>query len=153
MPTPHPSWTDAGFVLANWEVRPRHGTLVRRDRGACEPVRIEPRVMAVLSCLARHVGEVVTRDEFSAEVWGGRVVSDEALSRCISLLRHVLADDSREPRFIRTIARIGYTLVPIPAPLAPGCSDVAEKSPSTASAPSATTEAGAVKAPRSPVRL
>ena len=70
--------------------------------------------MAVLTCLARHVGEVVTRDEFSAEVWGGRVVSDEALSCCISLLRHVLADDSREPRFIRTIARIGYTLVPIP---------------------------------------
>ena len=118
MPTPHPSWTDAGFVLANWEVRPRHGTLVRRDREACEPVRIEPRVMAVLSCLARHVGEVVTRDEFSAEVWGGRVVSDEALSRCISLLRHVLADDSREPRFIRTVARIGYTLVPTPTPLA-----------------------------------
>jgi DNA-binding winged helix-turn-helix (wHTH) protein/TolB-like protein len=118
MPTPHPSWTDAGFVLANWEVRPRHGTLLRRDQGASEPVRIEPRVMAVLSCLARHVGEVVTRDEFSAEVWGGRVVSDEALSRCISLLRHVLADDSREPRFIRTVARIGYTLVPTPTPLA-----------------------------------
>src|ERR1700722_13989084 len=118
MPTPHPSWTDAGFVLANWEVRPRHGTLLRCDQGASEPVRIEPRVMAVLSCLARHVGEVVTRDEFSAEVWGGRVVSDEALSRCISLLRHVLADDSREPRFIRTVARIGYTLVPTPTPLA-----------------------------------
>jgi DNA-binding winged helix-turn-helix (wHTH) protein/TolB-like protein len=111
------SWTDAGFVLANWEVRPRHGTLLRRDQGPSEPVRVEPRVMAVLTCLARHVGEVVTREEFSAEVWGGRVVSDEALSRCISLLRHVLADDSREPRFIRTIARIGYTLVPTPTPL------------------------------------
>ncbi|MGO9933535.1 MAG: winged helix-turn-helix domain-containing protein [Steroidobacteraceae bacterium] len=81
-------------------------------------MRIEPRVMAVLACLARHVGEVVTRDELCAEVWGGRVVSDEALSRCISLLRHVLDDNSREPRFIRTIARIGYTLVPIPEPLA-----------------------------------
>src|SRR5450631_2295677 len=113
-----PSWIDAGFVLANWEVRPRHGTLLRRDCSAAEPVRVEPRVMAVLTCLARHVGDVVTRDEFSAEVWGGRVVSDEALSRCISLLRQVLADDSREPRFIRTIARVGYTLVPTPLPLA-----------------------------------
>ena len=114
---PHSSWTDSGFVLADWEVRPRHGTLLQRDQQSA-PVRVEPRVMAVLSCLARHVGEVVTREEFSAEVWGGRVVSDEALSRCISLLRHVLADDSREPRFIRTIARIGYTLVPTPLPLA-----------------------------------
>src|SRR3984957_19010108 len=117
MPPPHPSWTDTRFVVATWGVGPREGTLLRRDEGACEPVRIEPRVMAVLSCLARHVGEVVTRDEFSAEVWGGRVVSDEALSRCVSLLRQVLADDSREPRFIRTIARIGYTLVPTPLPL------------------------------------
>jgi DNA-binding winged helix-turn-helix (wHTH) protein/TolB-like protein/Tfp pilus assembly protein PilF len=114
-----PSWIDAGFLLANWEVRPRHGTLLRRDVNPSEPVRIEPRVMAVLTCLARHVGEVVTRDEFSTEVWAGRVVSDEALSRCISVLRQVLADDSREPRFIRTIARIGYTLVPIPLPLPP----------------------------------
>jgi TolB-like protein len=73
--------------------------------------------MAVLTCLARHVGEVVTREEFSAEVWGGRIVSDEALSRCISLLRQVLGDDSREPRFIRTIARVGYTLLPTPVPL------------------------------------
>jgi DNA-binding winged helix-turn-helix (wHTH) protein/TolB-like protein len=122
MTMPHGSWTDAGFVLANWEVRPRHGTLLQRDKRS-EPVRVEPRVMAVLTCLARHIGEVVTREEFSAEVWGGRVVSDEALSRCISLLRHVLADDSREPRFIRTIARIGYTLVPTPLPLASGNAD------------------------------
>jgi DNA-binding winged helix-turn-helix (wHTH) protein/TolB-like protein len=122
---PQTSWTDAGFLLANWEVRPRHGTLQRRDDAPSEPVRVEPRVMAVLSCLARHVGEVVTRDEFSAEVWGGRVVSDEALSRCISLLRQVLADDSREPRFIRTIARIGYTLVPTPLPLPSAIVDTA----------------------------
>ncbi len=120
---PNQSWIDTGFVLANWEIRPRHGTLLRRDGQRSEPVRIEPRVMAVLVCLARHVGEVVTRDELCAEVWGGRVVSDEALSRCISLLRHVLDDNLREPRFIRTIARIGYTIVPIPEPLAPECAD------------------------------
>src|SRR5580704_14941170 len=91
---------------------------MRRDQSPTDLVRVEPRVMAVLTCLARHPGEVVTRDEFSAEVWGGRVVSDEALSRCISVLRQIFGDDSREPRFIRTIARIGYTLVPTPLPLA-----------------------------------
>jgi DNA-binding winged helix-turn-helix (wHTH) protein/TolB-like protein len=111
------SWIDTGFILGNWEVRPRHGTLLRRDQPGQEPLRIEPRVMAVLTCLTRHAGEVVTRDEFGAEVWAGRVVSDEALSRCISVLRQVLGDGSREPRFIRTIARIGYTLVATPEPL------------------------------------
>jgi DNA-binding winged helix-turn-helix (wHTH) protein/TolB-like protein len=134
---PGASWIDTGFVLANWEVRPRHGTLVRRDQSPSEPVRVEPRVMAVLTCLARHVGEVVTRDEFSAEVWGGRVVSDEALSRCISVLRQVFVDDSREPRFIRTIARIGYTLVPTPAPLPPCAQEAADlQIPQTNSLPS-----------------
>jgi TolB-like protein len=72
--------------------------------------------MAVLACLARNPGEVVTRDEFIAQVWGGRVVSDEALSRCVSQLRQVLHDDPREPRFIRTIARVGYTLLQPPMP-------------------------------------
>jgi DNA-binding winged helix-turn-helix (wHTH) protein/TolB-like protein len=142
MPTTiNSSWTDAGFVLANWEIRPRHGTLLRRDQAPSEPVRVEPRVMAVLTCLARHVGEVVTREEFSAEVWGDRVVSDEALSRCISLLRHVLGDDSREPRFIRTIARIGYTLVPTPAPLILASEDSATISQPPEPMPHAATDA------------
>ena len=113
------SWSELGFVLDDWEVRPRHGTLRRRSAAPPpDPIQVEPRVMAVLVCLARHAGQVVTRDEFIAEVWGGRVVSDEALSRCVSLLRQVLDDDSREPRFIRTVARIGYTLLKTPQLLA-----------------------------------
>ena len=145
---PTASWIDTGFVLANWEVRPRHGTVMRRDQSPSELVRVEPRVMAVLTCLARHVGEVVTRDEFSAEVWGGRVVSDEALSRCISVLRQIFADDSREPRFIRTIARIGYTLVPTPAPLPP-CDQIAADRlmPQPDSAPAMTTDNGGAMSP------
>jgi len=145
---PTASWIDTGFVLANWEVRPRHGTVIRRDQSPSELVRVEPRVMAVLTCLARHVGEVVTRDEFSAEVWGGRVVSDEALSRCISVLRQIFGDDSREPRFIRTIARIGYTLVPTPAPLTPCDQIAADRSmPQTNSAPTMTTDNEGAMAP------
>jgi DNA-binding winged helix-turn-helix (wHTH) protein/TolB-like protein len=144
---PTASWIDTGFILANWEVRPRHGTVMRRDQSPAELVRVEPRVMAVLTCLARHLGEVVTRDEFSAEVWGGRVVSDEALSRCISVLRQIFGDDSREPRFIRTIARIGYTLVPTPAPLTP-CDQIAadRPMPEASLAPATTAENGAVVA-------
>jgi DNA-binding winged helix-turn-helix (wHTH) protein/TolB-like protein len=148
---PTASWIDTGFVLANWEVRPRHGTVMRRDQSPSELVRVEPRVMAVLTCLARHIGEVVTRDEFSAEVWGGRVVSDEALSRCISVLRQIFGDDSREPHFIRTVARIGYTLVPTPAPLTPSAQNLADLSmPQTNSAATLTTESAASSAPPSP---
>jgi TolB-like protein/Tfp pilus assembly protein PilF len=104
--------------------------------------------MAVLTCLARHAGEVVTRDEFSAEVWGGRVVSDEALSRCISVLRQMFGDDSREPRFIRTIARIGYALVPTPAPLTASAQNAPDLSiPEANSAPLMPRENGGAMVP------
>jgi DNA-binding winged helix-turn-helix (wHTH) protein/TolB-like protein len=124
------SWTGGGFLLAGWEIRPRHGTVRARADPLAAPIQLEPRVMAVLVCLARHAGEVVTRDEFIAEVWGGRVVSDESLSRCVSLLRQVLNDDTREPRFVRTVARVGYTLLQTPEPLpaaeeVPGATPVA----------------------------
>jgi DNA-binding winged helix-turn-helix (wHTH) protein/TolB-like protein/tetratricopeptide (TPR) repeat protein len=132
-------WTEAGFLLGEWEIKPRHGTLARPGDSA--PVQLEPRVMAVLVCLAHHAGEVVTRDEFIKEVWGGRVVSDEALSRCISLLRQVLHDDSREPRFIRTVSRIGYTLLVEPAPL---------PSQEPAHTPTAAIAAAAAASPGSP---
>ena len=124
------SWTDAGFLLGEWEVRPRHGTLRQLSATPSTPIQVEPRVMAVLVCMARRAGEVVTRDEFISEVWAGRVVSDEALSRCISLLRQVFADDSHEPRFIRTVARVGYTLLQTPLPL-----PSAEAAPAATAAP------------------
>jgi hypothetical protein len=39
------------------------------------------------------------------------VVSDSALSQAIRTLRRTLGDDSREPRFIRTVSRHGYRFV------------------------------------------
>ena len=102
--------------------------------------------MAVLACLARNPCEVVTRDEFIAQVWGGRVVSDEALSRCISQLRQVLHDDPREPRFIRTISRVGYTLLQPPMPR--GEAGPAEASPSEAAPTERISPAASAPRPR-----
>lgn len=83
-------------------------------------LRLEPKVMNVLVCLAELGGEVVTHEQFISRVWRGRVVSDEVLSRCISLLRTGLGDDPREPKFIQTLPKIGYRLLtpvePLPAP-------------------------------------
>ncbi|MGQ0384836.1 MAG: winged helix-turn-helix domain-containing protein [Gammaproteobacteria bacterium] len=75
-------------------------------------VALEPKTMGVLLCLAQHAPGVVTREQLIDEVWNGRIVSDEVLSRAISLLRSGLEDDPQEPRFIRTIPRIGYELIP-----------------------------------------
>jgi non-specific serine/threonine protein kinase len=53
----------------------------------------------------------VSRDELIEAVWKHPHVSDEALSRCISLLRHALGDDPAQPRFLETIPKRGYRLV------------------------------------------
>ncbi len=50
------------------------------------------------------------RDIFD-RIWTDVIVSDSALSQAIRTIRRVLGDDSREPRFVRTVSRHGYRFV------------------------------------------
>lgn len=105
---------DEGFRVGDWVVLPRHGTLSRAD----QLIHSEPKVMDVLMCLARHSRDVVTREQFAEEVWAPSIVSDEVLTRAISVLRTTLGDDPKEPQYIQTIPRRGYRLVTEVAPIA-----------------------------------
>ncbi|MEM8601065.1 MAG: winged helix-turn-helix domain-containing protein [Bacteroidota bacterium] len=105
-----------GFRLDGWTVRPRAHELVRGS----EVVRIEPKPMDVLVCLAGHAGHTVTRDELLEAVWPDVFVSESTLSRCVSQLRKVFGDDPHAPRVIETIPRSGYRLIAPVAPLAEG---------------------------------
>ena len=75
------------------------------------PVHVEPKVMEVLLFLAQNAGRVVSRQEIIKAVWGENIVTDEVLSRGISLLRQHLDDDPRDPLFIQTIPKRGYQLI------------------------------------------
>ena len=66
--------------------------------------------MDVLVCLAEHAGEVVSRDTLNEQVWGNVVVTDQAVTNCISELRHHLGDDRSAHRVIETIPKRGYRL-------------------------------------------
>ncbi len=68
--------------------------------------RIEGRTMAVLVYLAQHAGDVARREAIMAEVWRGRIVTDDSLTRAIAQLRHLLGDAAA----IETIPKIGYRL-------------------------------------------
>ena len=98
---------DNGFKVNDVVVWPREG-VVERDG---ERIKLEPKVMAILVELARAPGEVIGRDDFANSVWRGRVVSDEVLSRDVSVLRSALGDDARAPHFIQTVPTVGYRLV------------------------------------------
>ena len=95
-----------GFSIAGVTVQPQVCSIA----GPSGEIRVEPRAMDVLVALANHAGSTVSRDELIAAVWKHPHVSDEALSRCISILRHALGDDSAQPRFIETIPKRGYRL-------------------------------------------
>jgi DNA-binding winged helix-turn-helix (wHTH) protein/TolB-like protein/tetratricopeptide (TPR) repeat protein len=71
--------------------------------------RIQPQNLKVLIALARHRGEVVTRDQLVDLCWDGRFVGDDVINRAISTLRQ-FAD--RAGGFgIETVPRAGYRLV------------------------------------------
>ena len=98
---------DDGFRLGDFEVYPKRLELV----GGGKSVRLEFKVMAVLVCLAKRAGEVVTRDEIFREVWPNVYVGDEVLNRAISILREALGDSAQEPKYIMTVPRVGYRLI------------------------------------------
>ena len=122
---------NADFRVGHWLVAPSLNSISRNDT----TVRLEPKVMEVLVCLAEHAGETLSKEKLLQIVWPDTFVSDDVLKHCVSELRRALEDDAREPHVIQTIARRGYRLV-VPVEPANG---IKESSTLAGSAPRAIT--------------
>ena len=71
--------------------------------------RLQPQTLKVLVALARRRNQVVTRHELVDWCWDGRIVGDDVINRCISLLRDFA---ERAGGFaIETVPKTGYRLV------------------------------------------
>jgi TolB-like protein/DNA-binding winged helix-turn-helix (wHTH) protein len=105
MPQPVDLAREPAFQLSAVHVRPATREVVG-SAGLREI--LEPRVMQVLVALARRRGEVVSRDELIDACWRGRVVGDDAVSRCIAALRRLATLCGGLA--IETIPRVGYRL-------------------------------------------
>jgi DNA-binding winged helix-turn-helix (wHTH) protein len=70
-----------------------------------------PKYFDLLVLLIERRHTAVSRAEIFDRVWTDVVVSDGALSQAIRTLRRTLGDDSREPQYIRTVSRHGYSFV------------------------------------------
>lgn len=97
----------SAFRIGPWLVRPALNLL---SQGETE-ITLEPRAMAILLMLARHAGQVVSREQLLDEAWSDVVVSDNALNQFIVKLRRALGDDAKNPHFIVTVPKKGYRLV------------------------------------------
>jgi TolB-like protein/DNA-binding winged helix-turn-helix (wHTH) protein len=98
---------DGDFHLGDWLVEPRLNTISRN--GAT--VRLQPKIMEVLVCLAHHDGVPVSKEKLLESVWPGTFVTDDVLTRAISELRRVFEDDAQQSHVIQTIPKRGYRLV------------------------------------------
>src|SRR5215831_8921192 len=72
---------------------------------------VEPKAFRVLLHLLRNPGRLVPKDELIQAGWGDTAVTDNSLTRNIALLRRLLGDDPREPRYIETVSTVGYRFV------------------------------------------
>ena len=72
--------------------------------------RLAPQPALVLSTLVRRPGEVVTRSELQAAVWGNgtHVDYEQNLNFCVRQVRKALGDSAEAPRFIETLPKRGY---------------------------------------------
>jgi DNA-binding winged helix-turn-helix (wHTH) protein len=95
------------YSFAEFVVSPRRRLLLRGDR----EIPLIPRYFDLLVFLIEHRHDAVHRREIFEGVWTDVIVSDSALSQAIRTIRRALGDDSREPRFIRTVSRHGYRFV------------------------------------------
>lgn len=102
-----PSDTTRSFRIGDWKVNPALDEISRDGR----KVKLEPRMMRLLCCLAARPGVVVSLAELLDQVWPGVVVSQSSVYQAIAQLRRELGDTEAEPRYIATVPRKGYRLV------------------------------------------
>ncbi len=80
-------------------------------RRAGEDLALRQKSFHVLLYLLEHRERLVTKEELIQNIWDGAAVTDDALVQIIVELRKALGDDSRHPRFIRTVPKAGYQLI------------------------------------------
>jgi TolB-like protein/class 3 adenylate cyclase len=91
--------------------RQGEGLSRRNERGVFVPVSVGLRALDVLSVLVERSGDLVTKEEIMAAVWGRTVVENANLTVQISTLRRVLDEGRPEGSCIQTVAARGYRFV------------------------------------------
>jgi TolB-like protein/DNA-binding winged helix-turn-helix (wHTH) protein len=95
------------FRFADIEVHEREFSLIKGG----EALPVEPKAFRVLLILLRNPQKLITKEELLNAVWGDVAVGDNSLARSIALIRRLLGDDTRNPRYIETVATVGYRFI------------------------------------------
>ena len=82
-------------------------------RRSGHPVKVERIPMELLILLLQNPGKLVRREAINERLWGDGVFieTEHGINTAMNKLRATLRDDSREPRFIRTVVGRGYCFI------------------------------------------
>jgi len=82
--------------------------------GPNNKVLLREQVLQVLQVLVERAGKIVTREEIKSRLWGNdtNIDFDQGINSTIKALRRALGDSADNPRYIETLGRRGYRLMP-----------------------------------------
>jgi DNA-binding winged helix-turn-helix (wHTH) protein len=82
--------------------------------GAADKVVLREQPFQVLRMLVEREGKIVTRSEIKKTLWPNDTIVDfdHIINVAIGVLRRALGDSAASPRYIETLARRGYRLLP-----------------------------------------
>ena len=94
-------------VIGDWLINEYDSTLTQG-----ETIRhLAPRTMSVLIALVDGCGKVLGSADLQARFWPNSYSAEHGLHKAISEIRAAFGDDPKSPRYIKTIARRGYSFI------------------------------------------
>jgi DNA-binding winged helix-turn-helix (wHTH) protein len=79
-------------------------------RGA-DVVCVAPQVFDLLDYLIRNRERVVSKHDLIKAIWGGRIVTEAALTTRLNVARTAIGGSGREQRLIKTLPRKGFRFI------------------------------------------
>jgi DNA-binding winged helix-turn-helix (wHTH) protein len=76
-------------------------------------IRLKPQPLRLLQVLISRPGELVTRDEIRAVLWGTDTFVDfeQGMNTAVRQIREALGDDAETPIFVETVPKRGYRFI------------------------------------------
>lgn len=101
-----------GELCCEYDIR---GLLINKDHHKCslfgKELQLTPIEFAILWYLCEHQGSVVSSEELFEAVWGEQYFnSNNTVMAHIGRLREKMKEPARNPKFIKTVWGVGYTI-------------------------------------------
>lgn len=74
-------------------------------------VHVAPQTFDLLEYLIRRREQIVSKDELVGAIWGGRAVSDSAITTRLNVARSAIGDTGEMQRLVKTVPRKGFRFV------------------------------------------